>query len=66
MNIEIWKNVASKWRTVEDTVQPLSIVEEITMKAAKEIKEKGLLVTALDYLTSDHGHDEEDEDDDWP
>ncbi|MBM7660391.1 hypothetical protein JOC85_001158 [Bacillus mesophilus] len=64
MNVQVWKIVATKWRTLEETVQPLSIVEEITIKAVKEIKDKGLLQSSLDYLKS--GSSELDNDGDWP
>ncbi|MEY2195712.1 hypothetical protein AB7942_23695 [Neobacillus sp. BF23-41] len=53
------------WRTLEETVQPLSIVEEITLIAVKEIKDKGLLVSAKELLKS--GNIKlDDDDDDWP
>jgi hypothetical protein len=64
MNIQIWKTVAAKWRTLEETVQPLSIVEEVTIKAVKEIKEKGLLISAKKFLES--GKIEGDDEGDWP
>lgn len=64
MNVQVWKTVAAKWRTLEETVQPLSIVEEITIKAVKEIKDKGLLLSAKEFLRS--GKIELDDDDDWP
>lgn len=64
MNEQVWKMVAKKWRTLEETVVPLSIVEEVTIQAVNEIKEAGLIYSALDFLKSDNTDD--DDDDDWP
>ena len=50
MNEKVWKMVAEKWRTLEETVVPLSIVEEVTIKAVKEIRETGLIYSALDFF----------------
>lgn len=62
--MNVWKFVASKWRTLEETVKPLSIVEEKTLQATKLIKKKGLLQSSLDIIGSNKFGD--DEDDDWP
>lgn len=60
MKIDIWKAVASRWRTLEETVKPLSIVEEKTLEATNLIKREGLLQSPLDYLTSSNDEEEDD------
>lgn len=64
MNLNMWRTVALKWRTIDETVTPLSIVEEITLEAVKEIKDKGLIVSPFDFLNS--SSTEIDDDGDWP
>lgn len=64
MNIQIWKTVAAKWRTLEESVEPLTIVEEVTLRALKEIKEKDLLSSTKDFLK--FGKIDDEDEDDWP
>ncbi|WP_423410442.1 hypothetical protein AABM38_11160 [Heyndrickxia sp. MSNUG] len=61
MNIKAWEIVAKNWRTVEDTVEKLSIVQKVTKKAIFDIKDRGLLVSARDFLNAPAGIDEDDD-----
>ncbi|MDM5326793.1 hypothetical protein [Neobacillus sp. CF12] len=61
MKVNQWKIVAMNWRTVEDTVEKLSIVQKVTEMALHEIKIKGTLFTARDFINSPV-----DDDDDLP
>jgi hypothetical protein len=61
MNVDVWKIVAKNWRTIEDTVEKLSIVQKVTQKAIQEIKEKGTLVSTRDFLNAPMGAYEDDD-----
>lgn len=58
-NVESWKLVAQNWRTVEDTVVKLSIVQKVTQKALKEVKEKQSFVSARDFFNAPAGLDDD-------
>lgn len=61
MNVHTWKIVAKNWRTVEDTVEKLSIVQKVTQKAIQEIKAKGTLVSTRDFINTPIGADKDDD-----
>jgi hypothetical protein len=58
MNVKGWKIVAENWRTIDGSVEKLSIVQIATKKALQEIKDKGLLVTQRDFLRASASADE--------
>lgn len=61
VNVKGWKIVAKNWRTIDGSVEKLSIVQKATKQALQEIKEKGLLVTHRDYLRAPASADELDD-----
>ncbi|MED4689667.1 hypothetical protein [Peribacillus frigoritolerans] len=60
----IWKQVATSWRTVEKDSDSDVSIEELTDELMDEIQESGLLTNTYEFLDSEK--DEDDEDDDWP
>jgi hypothetical protein len=60
----IWKQIATRWRTVERDNESDVSIEEITEGLINEIQMDGLLTNAFVFLDSEK--EDDDEDDDWP
>jgi hypothetical protein len=61
LDLKLWKTVATNWRTVDLTVEKLSIVQKATKKALEEIKENGGLITAKKFLSATVTSEEDDD-----
>jgi len=57
IDLQAWKDVANSWRTIEETVEKLSIVQKVTQEALKEVDDSPN--SAFDFLNAPLNEDEE-------
>lgn len=58
----IWRQIATNWRTFEDDSDSEVLIEELTNDALNMVLVEDSFKSALEYLDEE----ENDDDDDWP
>ncbi|MEB9674114.1 hypothetical protein CN520_00535 [Bacillus cereus] len=58
----IWRQIATNWRTFENNSDSVSLIEELTNDALNMVLEEDSFKSALEYLDEE----ENDDDDDLP
>ena len=58
----IWRQIATNWRTFENEIDSEGLIEELTNDALNIVLVEDSFKSALEYLDEE----ENDDDDDWP
>ncbi|KMP38527.1 hypothetical protein TU52_00595 [Bacillus cereus] len=58
----IWRQIATNWRTLENDIDSEVLIEELTNDALNMVLVEDSFKSALEYLDEE----ENDDDDDWP
>ncbi|HDR8522588.1 hypothetical protein [Bacillus toyonensis] len=59
----IWRQIATKWRTFENDSDSEVLIEELTNDALNMVLVEDSFKSALEYLDEEEN---DDDDDDWP
>ncbi|HDX9635611.1 TPA: hypothetical protein ROY20_003449 [Bacillus cereus] len=60
----IWRQIATNWRTFENNSDSVSLIEELTNDALNMVLEEDSFKSALEYLDEEENDEEENDDDD--